>query len=96
MPLRIFYIECKLKLWYLTILWKSRLEILKGGGVLMQAILEIQVEGRGVQKYACHREGVWIFSGITHSTFFSITYVTKEMVNSSMCNYIGSQRHLEH
>ena len=29
-----------------------------------QAVLEIQVEGRGVQKYACHREGVRIFSGI--------------------------------
>ena len=26
------------------------------------------------------------FFGITHSTFFSFTYVTKEMVNSSMCH----------
>ena len=32
----------------------------------------------------------------THSTFFSFNYVIKEMVNSSMCNYIGSRRHLEH
>ena len=26
------------------------------------------------------------FFGITHSTFFSFAYVTKEMVNSSMCH----------
>ena len=57
----------------------------KGGGVA-QVVLEIQVEGRGVQKYAFHQGGVWIFSGITHSTFFSFTYVTKAMANSSMCH----------
>ena len=45
----------------------------KGGGGA-QAVLEI------------HQGCVWIFSGITHSTFFSFTYVTKEMVNSSMCH----------
>ena len=56
----------------------------RGGGA--RAVLEIQVEGRGVQKYAFHRGGGMDFFGITHSTFFSFTYVTKEMVNSSMCH----------
>ena len=42
MPTRIFCIMCKLKLWYLTILWKTRWV---GGGA--QAVLEIQVEGGG-------------------------------------------------
>ena len=28
-----------------------------GGGGVAQAVLEIQVEGRGVQKYAFHRGG---------------------------------------
>ena len=62
-----------------------KLEILKGGGGA-RAVLEIQVEGRGVQKYAFHRGRGVDFFGITHSTFFSFTYVTKEMVNSSMCH----------
>ena len=58
------------------ILWKSRwvggvfqIGNPEGRGVgVAQAVLEIQVEGRGVQKYAFHRGGggVWIFSGITH------------------------------
>ena len=34
-----------------------KLEILKGGGGGARAVLEIQVEGRGVQKYAFHRGG---------------------------------------
>ena len=38
-----------------------KLEILKGGGGGARAVLEIQVEGRGVQKYAFHRGGGWIF-----------------------------------
>ena len=64
-----------------------KLEILKGGGRGARAVLEIQVEGRGVQNYAFHRGGGGVdFFGITHSTFFSFTYVTKEMVNSSMCH----------
>ena len=61
------------------------LEILKGGEGGTQVVLEIEVEGR-VKKCAFHRGGGGIFSGITHSTFFSFTYVTKEMVNSSMCH----------
>ena len=59
MPTRIFCIMCKLKLWYLTILWKTRWV---GGGA--QAVLEIQVEGGGSKKRAFHWGG-WIFSGIT-------------------------------
>ena len=43
MPTRIFCIMCKLKLWYLTILWKTRW--VGWGGA--QAVLEIQVEGGG-------------------------------------------------
>ena len=62
MPQRIFCIECKLKLRYLTIiLWKSRweggslnLEIMRGGGA--QAVLEIQIEG-GVKKHTLHQGG---------------------------------------
>ena len=37
-----------------------KLEILKGGGGA-RAVLEIQVEGRGVQKYAFHRGGGGFF-----------------------------------
>ena len=39
------------------------LEILRGGGT--QAVLEIQVDGGGVQKTMPSVMGVWIFSGIT-------------------------------
>ena len=60
MPTRIFCIMCKLKLWYLTILWKTRW--VGWGGA--QAVLEIQVEGGGVKK-TCLPLGGWIFSGIT-------------------------------
>ena len=70
--------------------------MVRGGGVFglgnpegrggAQAVLEIQVEGRGVQKYAFHRGGGGVDFFWTHSTFFSFTYVTKEMVNSSMCH----------
>ena len=59
MPKRVFYIECKLKLQYLTILWKSRW--VGGGGLWTwipggigggtQVVLEIQVEW-GVKKHA--------------------------------------------
>ena len=45
MPTRIFCIMCKLKLWYLTILWKTRWVGGWGGGA--KAVLEIQVEGGG-------------------------------------------------
>ena len=38
---------CKLKLWYLTILWKTRWVGGWGGGGGAQAVLEIQVEGGG-------------------------------------------------
>ena len=41
---------CKLKLWYLTILWKTRW--VGWGGA--QAVLEIQVEGGGSKKRAFH------------------------------------------
>ena len=75
MPKGFFYIEGKLKLQCLTILWKSRwvgggggvslnLEILRGVG--SQAVLEIQVEGGG-KKTVPSIMGLWIFSGITHS-----------------------------
>ena len=61
------------------------LEILKGRGGCSSSFGN--PGGReGVEKYAFHQGGVWILSGITHSTFFSFTYVTKEMVNSSMCH----------
>ena len=40
---------CKLKLWYLTILWKTRWVGGWGGGGA-QAVLEIQVEGGGGHK----------------------------------------------
>ena len=46
---------CKLKLWYLTILWKTRWV---GGGA--QAVLEIQVEGGG-QKNVPSIGGVGFF-----------------------------------
>ena len=55
MPTRIFCIMCKLKLWYLTILWKTRWV---GGGA--QAVLEIQVEGGG-QKNVPSIGGVGFF-----------------------------------
>ena len=52
MPKKISYIECELKLWYLTISWKSEwvrgflnVKILRGGEA--QAVLEFQVEGGG-------------------------------------------------
>ena len=65
------------------------MEILKGrGGGDSQVVLEIQVEGRGSKNMPSIGGGGGgvDFSGITHSTFFSFTYVTKEMVNSSMCH----------
>ena len=50
MPKKISCIECELKLWYLTISWKSEwvrgslnVKILRGGDA--QAVLEFQVEG---------------------------------------------------
>ena len=57
MPKGFFYIECKLKLQCLTILWKSRwvgggrgvFELGNSEGRGAQAVLEIQVE-RGVKK----------------------------------------------
>ena len=55
-----------------------------GGGP--QAVLKFQVEGVGSKKLLSIGGGGWIFSGITHSTCFSFTYLTKEMVNSSMCH----------
>ena len=58
----------------------------KGGGCSSSFGNPGRREREGVQKYAFHQGCVWIFSGITHSTFFSFTYVTKEMVNSSMCH----------
>ena len=48
---------CKLKLWYLTILWKTRW-VGWGGGA--QAVLEIQVEGGG-QKNVPSIGGVGFF-----------------------------------
>ena len=63
------------------------MEILKGKGGDSQVVLEIQVEGRGSKNMPSIGGGGGVdFSGITHSTFFSFTYVTKEMVNSSMCH----------
>ena len=50
----------KLKLQYLTILWKTRWV---GGGA--QAVLEIQVEGGGLKNVPSIGGGGWIFSGIT-------------------------------
>ena len=58
----------------------------RGGGGGARAVWEIRGEGGGVQKCAFQRGGGVDFFGITHSTFFSFTYVTKEMVNSSMCH----------
>ena len=46
-----------------------------GGGA--QAVLEIQVEGRGVQKYAFHRGGGWIFSGPIQHFSLSLTLQKK-------------------
>ena len=64
-----FYIEGKLKLQCLTILWKSRwvggslnLEILRGGGSSSFG----NPGGRGGQKTVPSVVGVWIFSLITH------------------------------
>ena len=68
-----FYIEGKLKLQCLTILWKSRwvggggggslnLEILRGGGSSSFG----NPGGRGGQKTVPSIVGLWIFSGITH------------------------------
>ena len=57
MPTRIFCIMCKLKLWYLTILWKTRWV---GGGGGAQAVLEIQVEG-GVKKTCLSIGGAGFF-----------------------------------
>ena len=64
-----FYIEGKLKLQCLTILWKSRwvegslnLEILRGGGV--KEFWKSRWEGG--QKTVPSVVGVWIFSAITH------------------------------
>ena len=66
------------------------MEILKGRGLGdSQVVLEIQVEGRGSKNMPSiggGGGGGGDFYGITHSTFFSFTYVTKEMVNSSMCH----------
>ena len=63
------------------------MEILKGRGRGdSQVVLEIQVEGRGSKNMPSIGGGGVDFSGITHSTFFSFTYVTKEMVTSSMCH----------
>ena len=65
------------------------MEILKGkGGGGFSSSFGNPGGREGVQKYALHRGGGGgvDFSGITHSTFFSFTYVTKEMVNSSMCH----------
>ena len=66
------------------------MEILKGRGGDSQVVLEIQVEGKGSKNMPSIGGGGGgvDFSGITHSTFFSFTYVTKEMVNSSM-GHIG-------
>ena len=48
----------------------------RGGG--SQAVLEIQVEGRGVQKYAFHRGGGgWIFSGPIQHFSLSLTLQKK-------------------
>ena len=66
--------------------------MVRGGGVFglgnpegrggAQAVLEIQVEGRGVQKYAFHRGGgggggVWIFSGPIQHFSLSLTLQKK-------------------
>ena len=67
-----FYIECKLKLWCLTILWKSRwvggiFELGNPEGRRAQAVLEIQTEVGGVaSKTVPSVMGVWIFSEISH------------------------------
>ena len=66
------------------------MEILKGRGGGLSGSFGNPGGREGVQKYAFHGGGGGgvDFSGITHSTFFSFTYVTKEMVNSSM-GHIG-------
>ena len=58
-------------LWCLIILWKSgwmggslNLGILRGGGV--QAVFEIQVEGRGFKKPCLPSGGVDFFRNLTH------------------------------
>ena len=65
-----FYVECKLKLWCLTILWKSRwlggslnLEILREGG--LKHFWKSRWKGAGGSKNHAFRLGHWIFSGIT-------------------------------
>ena len=60
MPTRIFCIMCKLKLWYLTILWKTRW-VGWGGG--LKQFWKSRWKG-GVKK-TCLPLGGWIFSGIT-------------------------------
>ena len=65
MPKRIFYIECKLKFWYLTILWKSGwvrgvFELGNPEGSRAQAVLEIQVEG-GIKKMCLPSGGCGFF-----------------------------------
>ena len=60
MPTRIFCIMCKLKLWYLTILWKTRW-VGWGGG--LKQFWKSRWKG-GIKK-TCLPLGGWIFSGIT-------------------------------
>ena len=60
MPTRIFCIMCKLKLWYLTILWNTRWVGWGGGSSSFG-----NPGGRGGVKKTCLPLGGWIFSGIT-------------------------------
>ena len=61
------------------------LEILKGGGVLKQ-FWKSRWKGGGSKNMPSIGGGGGVDFFWTHSTFFSFTYVTKEMVNSSMCH----------
>ena len=63
-----------------------KLEILKGGGGVLEQFWKSRWKGGGSKNMPSIGGGGVDFFGITHSTFFSFTYVTKEMVNSSMCH----------